>query len=271
MATTEESSVVQLEGRRHGTRQGKHYNLDAVISGGYRVNSKKGVQFRQWATGVLRQHLLSGYPLNQKRFEDNARELEKALHLIRKTAERPFLSTESGKGLVDVVTRFTRTFLWLKRYDEGLLTEPPGQEGGVLPTIEEARQSNATWRKSLIRRGEAGNLFGQERGDSFLSIWVIWNRASSDSPLSGGRGPRLPPSGVRHQEPSLFGRQQTGRGTPLSGLSEPGWPFDAGGWKSGHKRCGACRLGPACWGIGPQGQGCFDQVDHEYAGNKRFQ
>ena len=148
----------------------RFYNLDVVISVGYRVKSREGVQFRQWATGVLKQHLLQGYTVNQKRFEDNARELEKALLLIRKTAESPVLSAESGKGLVDVVTRYTRTFLWLQRYDEGLLTEPSGQEGGVLPTPEEARQSIALLRADLISRGEAGNLFGQERGDSFLSI-----------------------------------------------------------------------------------------------------
>jgi len=169
-ATAKNFLVVQTEGSRKVRRQVKHYNLDAIISVGYRVNSKKGVQFRQWATGVLRQHLLRGYTLNQKRFEDNARELEKALLLIRKTAESPALSRESGKGLVDVVTSYTRTFLWLWRYDEGLLTEPSGQEGGVLPTIEEARQIIALLRADLIHRGEAGSLFGQERGDSFLSI-----------------------------------------------------------------------------------------------------
>ncbi|MDA8119657.1 MAG: virulence protein RhuM/Fic/DOC family protein [Gammaproteobacteria bacterium] len=169
-ATAKNFLVVQTEGIRQVRRQVKHYNLDAIISVGYRVNSKKGVQFRQWATGVLRQHLLRGYTLNQKRFEDNARELEKALLLIRKTAESPALSRESGKGLVDVVTSYTRTFLWLWRYDEGLLTEPSGQEGGVLPTIEEARQIIALLRADLIHRGEAGSLFGQERGDSFLSI-----------------------------------------------------------------------------------------------------
>ena len=169
-ATAKNFLVVQTEGSRKVRRQVKHYNLDAVISVGYRVNSKKGVQFRQWATGVLRQHLLRGYTLNQKRFEDNARELEKALLLIRKTAESPALSRESGKGLVDVATSYTRTFLWLWRYDEGLLTEPSGQEGGVLPTIEEARQIIALLRADLIHRGEAGSLFGQERGDSFLSI-----------------------------------------------------------------------------------------------------
>ncbi|MHB1286682.1 MAG: virulence RhuM family protein [Leptospirales bacterium] len=143
----------------------RFYNLDGIISVGYRVKSREGVQFRQWASGILKQHLLLGYTLNQKRFEDNARELEKALVLIQKTAENSALSSDSGKGLVDVVTRYTRTFLWLQRYDEGLLTEPSGQEGGILPTPEEARQSIALLRMNLINRGEAGNLFGQERGD----------------------------------------------------------------------------------------------------------
>ena len=148
----------------------RFYNLDVIISVGYRVKSREGVQFRQWASGILKQHLLRGYTLNQKRFEDNARELEKALVLIQKTAESSALSADSGKGLVDVVTRYTRTFLWLQRYDEGLLMEPSGQEGGILPTLEEARQSIAFLRTNLINLGEAGNLFGQERGDAFLSI-----------------------------------------------------------------------------------------------------
>ena len=85
-ATAKNFLVVQTEGSRQVRRQVKHYNLDAIISVGYRVNSKKGVQFRQWSTGVLKQHLLQGCTLNQKRFEDNARELEKGLLLIRKTA-----------------------------------------------------------------------------------------------------------------------------------------------------------------------------------------
>lgn len=83
-ATTEKSSVVRLGGRRHVTLQVKYDDLDSIISGGYRVSSIKGVQFLQWATGGLKQNLLQGYTLNQKRFEDNARELEKVLVLIQK-------------------------------------------------------------------------------------------------------------------------------------------------------------------------------------------
>lgn len=112
------------------------YSLDVVISVGYRVKSAEGVHFRQWATGLLKEHLTRGYTLHLQRFETNAHELETALQLIRKTAGSPALSQDAGRGFIDVVTCYTQTFLWLQHYDEGLLTEPKGQLGGVLPTIE---------------------------------------------------------------------------------------------------------------------------------------
>ncbi|MEY2342765.1 RhuM family protein [Acidithiobacillus sp. IBUN Pt1247-S3] len=146
------------------------YNLDVIISVGYRVKSKQGVQFRQWATALLREHLTRGYTLNRQRFEANARELETALQLIRKTAASPDLGLDAGRGLVDVLTRYTHTFLWLQRYDEGLLTEPAGQPGGVLPTPAEARHVIATLKADLMKRGEASELFGQERGDGLEAL-----------------------------------------------------------------------------------------------------
>jgi hypothetical protein len=79
------------------------YSLDVIISVGYRVKSQNGTRFRQWATGVLNQHLVKGYTLNQQRFEQNAQALEVALELVRKVAASPELAAESGRGLV--VTR----------------------------------------------------------------------------------------------------------------------------------------------------------------------
>ncbi len=78
-ATAKDFLAVRLEGKRQVQRQLKHYNLDAIISVGYRVNSRRGVRFRQWATNTLREHLVRGYTLNRQRFEHNARELEAAL------------------------------------------------------------------------------------------------------------------------------------------------------------------------------------------------
>src|SRR5690606_17818542 len=107
-----------------------------------------------------------GFTLNRQRFERNAAELEAALQLVRKAAAGEALTAEQGRGLVDVIARYTQTFLWLQRYDEGLLTAPAGSPGGVLPTLDEARAAIARLKADLMARGEATDLFGRERGDA---------------------------------------------------------------------------------------------------------
>ena len=69
MATTEDSSVIQQEGTRKVVRRVRFYNLDAIISVGFRVNSKRGIQFRQWANNVIQDHLLKGYSINQRLYQ----------------------------------------------------------------------------------------------------------------------------------------------------------------------------------------------------------
>ncbi len=169
-ATTKDFFVVQTEGSRQVRREIKHYNLDAILSVGYRVSSKRAVQFRQWATRTLNEHLVRGYTLNRDRFEHNARELEAALALVRKAAASPALSADSGQGLVEVISRYTQTFLWLQRYDEGLLDEPQGQPGGTLPSAEDAMQKLRQLKAELIARGEASELFAQPRGDGLSAL-----------------------------------------------------------------------------------------------------
>ena len=148
----------------------KFYNLDVIISVGYRVKSVQGTRFRQWATSVLRQHLTQGYSLNRQRLENNAKELEAALLLVRKIAQNPELPQDAGRGLLDVVTRYARTFLLLQRYDEGLLTEPPQQSGGTLPTPDQARAALAQLKADLMGRGEATDLFARERSDGLDAL-----------------------------------------------------------------------------------------------------
>ncbi len=152
------------------TYQVDFFNLDVIISVGYRVKSAQGVKFRQWATRLLKEHLTKGYTLNQQRFEQNAQELEAALSLIKKTAASPELTAEAGSGLVEIVSRYTQTFLLLQRYDEGLLDEPQGQVGGILPTETEAKQALSNLKASLIERGEATELFAKDRKDGLSSI-----------------------------------------------------------------------------------------------------
>lgn len=146
------------------------YDLDVIISVGYRVKSLRGVEFRKWATRVLKDHLIKGYSLNEKRLAANMDELDAALALIKKTSQSPELTLDAGRGLVDVVTRYAQTFLLLQRYDEGLLTDPPSQTGGVLPTHEQAIVSLQSLKASLMERGEATQLFAQERGDAFAAL-----------------------------------------------------------------------------------------------------
>ena len=98
-ATVSILETVRSEGLRQVKRQIEHYNLDAIISVGYRVNSRSAVQFRQWATRILREHLSQGWTLNRQRFEANAQELEAALALLRKAAQSSALDLQSGRGL----------------------------------------------------------------------------------------------------------------------------------------------------------------------------
>lgn len=160
----------------------KFYNLDAIISVGYRVNSKRGTQFRQWATGILRDHLIRGWTLDRTRFERNAAELEAALALVRKAAQSLNFIAETGRGLVEIVSRYTQTFLLLQRYDEGLLTAPSGTAGGVMPSLDEVRQSIISLKADLMFRGEASDLFGLERDDALAAILGNLNQSILGEP-----------------------------------------------------------------------------------------
>lgn len=152
------------------TYQTRFFNLDAILSVGYRVNSKRGVQFRQWASRILKDYLVRGYALDRQRLEHNARELEAALQLVRRTLSNVELAREAGSGLAEIVVRYTQTFLWLQRYDEGLLTDPRGHPGGALPPLDEARAGIATLKADLVAKGQASALFGLERDDGLAAL-----------------------------------------------------------------------------------------------------
>ena len=169
-STIRKFRIVRQEGKRQVNREIEHYDLDMIISVGYRVKSKQGISFRRWATARLKEYLTQGYTINQKRLQQNAHELEQALALIQKTANSSELTLESGRGLVDIVSRYTHTFLWLQQYDEGLLTEPQTQQGGTLPTYAEACSALAELKSQLMAKGEASDLFGRERDNGLSAI-----------------------------------------------------------------------------------------------------
>ena len=166
---TEKSNLQKMQ-IANSDRPVVFYDLETIISVGYRIKSQQGVAFRRWATARLKDYLLKGYAINQDRLAQNAHELEQALLLIQKTAKSPELTLDGGRGLVDIVSRYTQTFLWLQQYDEGLLSDTKGELGGALPSLDEARQALANLKADLVAKGEATELFAKERGDGLSAI-----------------------------------------------------------------------------------------------------
>ena len=171
-ATTKEFLVVQSEGRRQVRRNLKHYNLDAIISVGYRVNSRRGVRFRQWATGVLRNHLVQGYTFNQTRLaERGLREARQTLDLLVRTLQNQALVDDTGWAVLDLITGYADTWRLLLEYDEDRLALPPGAQPskGILDYTK-VSYAIADFKRELMARREAGALFGNPRGDALEGI-----------------------------------------------------------------------------------------------------
>jgi prophage maintenance system killer protein len=171
-ATVSKMETVRQEGKRQVIRAIDFYNLDMIISVGYRVNSKQATLFRIWATNVLKQHLIQGYTLNQKRLQQiGYTELEAALTLVSRAIGRKEPDLAEAKGLLDVITRYAKSWLLLQQYDEDRLLVP-GKSDGVPSALAyaEAREAIVALKKDLKAKGAASDLFGKERGDSLEGI-----------------------------------------------------------------------------------------------------
>lgn len=163
-----------------------HYNLDAIIAVGYRVNSKRGTQFRIWATRTLREHLLRGYTLNERRLRERGLgEMEQAVALLAKTLTHHALVTDEGRAVLDVVQRYSRTWRLLVQFDERNLTDRPAEP--LTPTAEItpqiARDLIARLHASLMGRGDASPLFGRERTTQLDAILGAIEQTFDAKPL----------------------------------------------------------------------------------------
>ena len=166
--------------------QVEYFNLDAILSVGYRVNSKRGTQFRIWATRTLRDHLLRGYTLNEQRLrEKGLAEIEQAVSLLSRTLIAHALVTDEGRAVLEVVQRYTRTWRWLLQYDESRLPEAPLRPGALKAglTLAEARAVITRLRDHLAARRETGSLFGQERGEALAGILGAIEQTFGGQPL----------------------------------------------------------------------------------------
>ncbi len=169
-STVRKFRIVQQEGKREVSREVDHYNLDAILSVGYRVSSKKGTQFRQWATRTLRQHLVEGYTLNQQRLMQRGIEMEQALSLLSSTLQNQQMISESGEAVLAVISDYARSWSLLQAYDEQSLSELAAKQTDMQPlALDSVLQAVAELKKELIAKGEATELFGQVRGDGLAS------------------------------------------------------------------------------------------------------
>ena len=168
--TTEDFSVVRQEGARQVKRQLKHYNLDVIISVGYRVSTTRATRFRQWATGVLRQHLVEGYSLNQQRLEERGIEFEQAFDLLSSTLANQQLVSPEGEAVLQVIADYARSWSMLQGYDEqSLIGQTSTQRGMRSLHLDDVLPAIAQLKAELIAKGEATELFGQLRGDGLAS------------------------------------------------------------------------------------------------------
>ncbi|WP_371232579.1 RhuM family protein [Pseudomonas sp. QE6] len=172
-ATTKDFLVVREEGTRKVRRQLKHYNLDAIISVGYRVNSRQGTHFRIWANQILKDYLVKGYALNEQRLttqQARIRELERTLTLFQENLIDQ-ASLPEAKGLVSVIAGYARTFVLLNQFDSERLPSE-GFDENIRYAIEpsEANGAIAALKADLLARSEASELFGRPKDDSFLGV-----------------------------------------------------------------------------------------------------
>ena len=141
------------------TYQVDYYNLDVIISVGYRVKSRRGVQFRQWATQTLRQHLVQGYTLHEKRLQERGIEIGQALALLQQTLANQSLVNAEGAAVLAVVQDYAKSWSLLQGYDEQNLVAVTARQHDMRPlAFEDVLAALAELKTALIAKGEATGL-----------------------------------------------------------------------------------------------------------------
>ncbi len=169
LTTTEESSVVQQEGKRKVKRKLKFYNLDAIISIGYRVNSRRGIQFRIWASKIIKEYLLKGFSLDNKRLvqqNNQLKELQTTVKILGDSLKHKELTDDESIGLLRIITQYAYALDILDQYDYQSLEvkNTSGKE------IYQQSYEEAIAQIKLAKRFHGNSeLFGHEKDDSFKS------------------------------------------------------------------------------------------------------
>jgi death-on-curing family protein len=171
-STWREIRQVQKEGGREVSRRVSVYNLDIIISVGYRVKSQVGIEFRKWATSKLKEYLIQGFSINKELLQvksEKIRELEKQIDYINETAfQHQKVITQ---GFLSIISHYSKSFELLNKYDKGELSMD-GLNQNVIYIInyDNVKKAIDELKRSLITKGEASEIFGNEKDKSFEGI-----------------------------------------------------------------------------------------------------
>ncbi|OBW94941.1 RhuM family protein [Gallibacterium salpingitidis] len=174
--------IVRKEGNRQVSRNIEHYNLDVIISVGYRVKSQRGVQFRQWATKTLKQHLIDGYTLNEKRLQERGIDYQQTVELLSRTLLNQQLLNTEGEAVIQVVQDYAKSWSLLQAYDEQSLKENTAKQHHMIALLyDEVLKAISALKQELIAKGEATELFAQVRGDGLASAIATIEQGFGDT------------------------------------------------------------------------------------------
>lgn len=165
-STLRKYRIVQKEGNRDVARLLNFYNLDAILSVGYRVNSKQATQFRIWATQILKQHILQGYTINQNRIGENYNQFVQALADIK--ALLPAGNRITTEDVLNLISAFAGTWFSLEAYDKGRLPQKGESKKHAAFSAAELLEALRELKKDLIKKNQAAEIFGQERSKGSL-------------------------------------------------------------------------------------------------------
>ena len=153
-------------------RQMNLYNLDVIISVGYRVNSQMATQFRIWATQILKQYIVQGYSINQKRLlktQEKFKELKGVINFLQQKSKKELLKGQASEVL-SLLSQYSKTLTLLEEYDKNKLKDNKGKKTKFILTYEQCTKIIIELKKVLITKKEASNLFANERDKSFEGI-----------------------------------------------------------------------------------------------------
>jgi len=164
--------TVQTEGKRRIARKIEYYNLDLILSVGYRVNSVNATKFRQWATKILREHIIKGYTINKSRIAKNYQQFIRAVDSIKKLLPQGTLETKEAKDIIELIRVFGDTWFSLDAYDRSSLPKAGINKKAVEITAEELSEAIFQLKEQLGSKKEASTLFAMERHEGALSSIV---------------------------------------------------------------------------------------------------